>query len=79
MISQQERRRLVEAYRNEPVYAAGALLKCVVCLVLVVGLWLMGGSVEPVDPSRLQAQAPAGAKTVDARPVLREKACASGC
>ncbi len=54
MITQQERRRLVEAYKYEPPYVAW--LKCAVCLLIIAGLVVVGIAHEPTDQSLLQAR-----------------------
>ena len=46
MVTQQERARLVEAYKDEPVYVAAVILKCATCLLMIAGLGLIGAGVE---------------------------------
>jgi hypothetical protein len=56
MVSQQERARLVEAYKNEPVYVAAVIAKCSACLLILAGLALIGGGIDSTgdDPGRSQ-------------------------
>jgi hypothetical protein len=65
MVSQQERARLVEAYKHEPVYVAAVMLKCSTCLLILVGLAIIGTGTDPTrdDAARVQ-QAQAHEETV---------------
>jgi hypothetical protein len=56
MVSQQEKARLIEAYKNEPVYAAAVTAKCSACLLILAGLALIGGGMDSTgdDAARLQ-------------------------
>jgi hypothetical protein len=55
MVSQQERAKLVEAYKNEPVYVAAVTAKCSACLLILAGLALIGGNIDSSgDAARLQ-------------------------
>jgi hypothetical protein len=55
MITQEERRRLVEAYRYEPFYAIRTLVKCAVCLLIIGGLVVMGISYDADRSASLAA------------------------
>jgi hypothetical protein len=44
MVSQQERTRLRQTYKDEPVYAAGLLIKSMVCLFLIGGIAIIAGT-----------------------------------
>ena len=55
MISQKERERLVEMYKNEPLYAAGTVIKCAACLLILAGLAVIGTSGEPIERTIIQA------------------------
>jgi hypothetical protein len=65
MVSQQERARLVEAYKHEPVYVAAVMLKCSTCLLILVGLAVIGTGMDSTrdDAARVQ-QAQAHEDTV---------------
>ena len=65
MVSQQERTRLVEAYKHEPVYVAAVMLKCSACLLVLAGLAVIGAGMDPTrdDAARVQ-QAQAHEKTL---------------
>jgi hypothetical protein len=56
MVSQQERARLVEAYKHEPVYVAAVMLKCSTCLLILVGLAVIGTGMDSTrdDAARVQ-------------------------
>jgi hypothetical protein len=58
MVTRQERARLLEAYKDEPVYDAGIVLKCSAFLVLIAGLALSGAAIDLAgyDAGHLQAQ-----------------------
>jgi hypothetical protein len=57
MVSQQERARLIQAYKNEPVYAAGLLIKSMVCLLVIGGVAVIGTQSDFAgDAASLQAQ-----------------------
>ncbi len=57
MVSQQERARWMEAYKDEPVYAAAALIKSVVCLLLIGGVAVIGARSDfSDDAAQLQSQ-----------------------
>lgn len=58
MVSQQERARLVEAYKDEPVYVAGVMLKSSACLLILAGLAIIGGGIDSTgdQTARLHAQ-----------------------
>jgi hypothetical protein len=55
MITHEERRRLVEAYRYEPFYVIRTLLKCAVCLLIIGGLVVMGISYDADRSASLAA------------------------
>jgi hypothetical protein len=42
MVSPQERARLMEKYKDQPIYAAGAFTKYLVCLLIVGGVAVIG-------------------------------------
>ena len=42
MVSQAERARLMEACKDQPIYAAAALIKYVVCLFMIGGVAVIG-------------------------------------
>jgi len=58
MVSQRERARLLEAYANEPVSVAAAMLKPSACLLLIAGLAMSGAAIDLAgrDAGRPQAQ-----------------------
>ena len=57
MASQQERARLMEAYKDQPIYVAGALIKFVVCLSMIGGVAVIGARSDfSGDAAQLQAQ-----------------------
>ena len=57
MISQQERARLMEAYKHQAIYAAGALIKSVVCLFIIGGVAVIGARSDfSGEPAQSQAQ-----------------------
>jgi hypothetical protein len=49
MITHSERTRLVERFRNDPAYAAGATIKSIVCLALLAGISYVGVITGPVE------------------------------
>jgi hypothetical protein len=55
MVSQQERERLIEAYSEEPLYVTGVVTKCSACMLVLVGIGLIGATVGP-EGSTLQVQ-----------------------
>src|SRR5438105_1935785 len=58
MVSQQERNRLIEKFKHEPVYAAGVVLKSATCLLLIASIALIGIMTDsPRDDARNQRQA----------------------
>jgi|KBSMisStaDraftv2_1062788.scaffolds.fasta_scaffold1092874_1 hypothetical protein len=57
MVTQQERARLMEDYKDRPVYAAALVIKCGVCLFVISGLAVIGvQSNLGYDAARMQAQ-----------------------
>jgi hypothetical protein len=58
MVTRQERARLLEAYRDEPVYGAEVMLKSSAWLLLVAGLAISGAAIDLAghDAGRPQAQ-----------------------
>ena len=57
MVSQQERARWMQAYKGQPIYAAGALIKSLVCLFIIGGLAVIGARSDlSDDAAQLQAQ-----------------------
>jgi hypothetical protein len=57
MVNQQERARLMEAYKDTPVYAAGLVIKCAVCLFLIGVVAVIGVQSDlAYDPERMQTQ-----------------------
>jgi hypothetical protein len=44
MVTQQERARLTELYKDDPTYAAAALAKSLVCLLMVAGVAVIGAT-----------------------------------
>ena len=60
MVSQQEKTRLREAFKHEPLYAAAVVFKCAACLIMIIGLALVGARSEPAanDAGQLQARTP---------------------
>jgi hypothetical protein len=75
MVSQQERAKLVEAYKNEPVYVAAVTAKCSACLLILAGLALIGGGIDSAadDPAHLQqAQGRESAAAILSRTRLQE-------
>ena len=52
MVSHNERQRLMREYRGEPAYALGVLLKCAACLLILVGIAVIGSQVGlPSQPT----------------------------
>ena len=47
MVGHRERARLIATWGHEPLYAAGALVKCVACLLILCGLAVIGFVSEP--------------------------------
>ena len=94
----------MDAYKDEPLYVVAAVLKCAVCLMMIVGLAVIGVVESTRDP-RLHAASDGAAQsgnasrdtrearvsserpdaptrisnTIDALPVVYEKACAKTC
>ena len=60
MVSQQEKTRLREAFKHEPLYVAALVFKCAACLIMIIGLALVGARSEPAanDAGQLQARTP---------------------
>jgi hypothetical protein len=56
MVSQQERARLVEAYKHEPVYVAAVMLKCSTCLLILIGLAVIGTGVDSTRDDAVRVQ-----------------------
>ena len=56
MVSQKERDRLVEMYKDEPLFAAGTVIKCAACLLILTGLAVIGTSGDQTEGPVLQAQ-----------------------
>jgi hypothetical protein len=58
MVTRQERARLLEAYKHEPVYAAEVMLKSSAWLLLIAGLAMSGAAIDLAgyDTGRPQAQ-----------------------
>jgi hypothetical protein len=56
MITRKERSKLIEVYKDEPLYAAGTVLKCAACLLIIGGLAVVGSAGEPTDRPVVQAQ-----------------------
>ena len=56
MVSQRERARLMEAYKEEPAYAGAVIAKCSACLLILAGLAVIGGgsTFSGDDAARLQ-------------------------
>ena len=58
MFSSNERARLTEQYKDQPIYAAAALIKSVICLLMIGGIAAMGAQSDPGDKgAQLQTQA----------------------
>ena len=57
MVSPQERARLMQPYKEQPVYAAGLFIKSMVCLFVIGGVTTIGArSNFAGDAAGLQAQ-----------------------
>ena len=57
MVSPQERARLMEAYKDQPIYAAGTLIKSLVCLFIIGGVVVIGARSDfSGDAAQLQVQ-----------------------
>jgi hypothetical protein len=58
MISSSERARLTEQYKDQPIHAAAALIKSVICLLLIAGIAVIGAQRDVGDnAAQLQTQA----------------------
>jgi hypothetical protein len=69
MVSHNERQRLMRDYRGEPAYAVGVLLKCAACLLILVGIAVIGAQVGLPSQPPMEAAA-GGAPAPDQRRVL---------
>jgi len=57
MVSPQERARLMQPYKDQPVYSAGLLIKSMVCLFVIGGVIIIGARSDFAgDAAGLQAQ-----------------------
>lgn len=55
MVTPQQRREIIKAYTNEPVFVFGTLLKCAACLcTLVVIAWIGIDSPEAPPPPQVR-------------------------
>jgi hypothetical protein len=75
MVSQEERARLVAAYKDEPVYVAAVILKCSTCLLIIAGLAVIGAGRDSSgdDAARVQqAQGHVNVSVTPGRPRLQE-------
>jgi hypothetical protein len=58
MLSSKERARLAEQYKDQPIYAAAALIKSVICLLMIAGIAVIGVQSDFGDNgAQLQTQA----------------------
>jgi hypothetical protein len=58
MISSNERARLTEQCKDQPIYAAAALIKSVICLFMIAGIAVIGAQRDVGDNgAQLQTQA----------------------
>jgi hypothetical protein len=58
MISSNERARLTQPYKDQPIYAAAALIKSVICLLVIAGIAVIGAQRDVDDNGgQLQIQA----------------------
>ena len=56
MVTQQERARLMEEYKDRPLHAAALVINCALCLFFISGVALIGGQSElRYDGARMQA------------------------
>ncbi len=61
MVSQNERARLIATWGKEPLYVAGTVIKCAVCLLILCGLAFIGAVSEPLTERTAQeAPSPQG-------------------
>ena len=51
MVSSNERARLTEQYKHQPIYAAAALIKSVICLLMIAGIAVIGAQSDVGDNS----------------------------
>ena len=51
-------------YKNEPLYAAGTVIKCAACLLILAGLAVIGASGEPMERTMIQASPSVGPSEV---------------
>lgn len=67
MVSREEKARLMEAYRYEPIYITAVMLKCAACVLIVGGLMVIAAGIEATgdDIGRLQAQSHEGRAFVE--------------
>jgi hypothetical protein len=75
MVSQQERARLVEAYKDEPVYVGAVMLKFSVCLLILAGLAVIGAGMDSTRDDAARVQQTRGhenASVTPGRPRLQE-------
>lgn len=74
MVSERERRRLVEMCKDEPFYRAAAVVKCAVCLIAFAGVAVVGAQDgEPGTQARMQAQIHESATVAQSRAVYQER------
>ena len=58
MVSQRERARLLEAYRQEPISAVAVMVKASACLLLITALAMSGAALDVTGYDSTRAQAP---------------------
>jgi hypothetical protein len=46
MVTAKERARLMQPYKDEPIYAAGALIKSAICLLMIAGIAVIGATTD---------------------------------
>jgi hypothetical protein len=54
MVSAKERARIIATWGQEPLYVAGTVIKCAVCLLFLCGLSLIGAVSEPLTERTAQ-------------------------
>ena len=46
MVSNAEKQRLLKQFHHDPVYGVGVVLKCAACLLILVGLAIIGATAD---------------------------------
>jgi len=76
MLSSDEKYRLIQAHKDEPLLVAAVVLKCAACLLVIAGIaaiGVMSDAEQQGDAGRKLAQHRERASVVHAREVLEER------